>query len=73
MIQNGWVHVSGCYEGTVEDFSFEYRGDLDWDGLPEYCTFELVGDAYVYGLMMGEAREKHGAQFGRAMKILPIK
>jgi len=37
-----------------------------------HCTYQLMGDAYVHGLMNGEAAKRLGWQPGDILTILQI-
>jgi hypothetical protein len=37
-----------------------------------HFSYQLMGDAYVHGLMNGEAAKKLGSQLGNSLRILPI-
>lgn len=71
--RDGSVHIPGCYGGSVNDFTFDNDAKVIAADLSERCMFDLLGDTYVHGLMNGEAGKKHGTQFEKAMKILPVR
>jgi hypothetical protein len=69
--QDGLASISGCYN-VQNDNVFKVHVRNIADKPSEHCTFELVGDAYIYGLMDGEAAKKLGPQLDDSLKILPI-
>jgi hypothetical protein len=69
--QDGLATITGCYSVQNDDiFNVHVRNMADEPS--KHCTFELVGDAYVHGLMDGEAAKKLGPRLEDALKILPI-
>jgi hypothetical protein len=69
--QDGLASIAGCYN-VQNDNVFNVHVRNIADELSKYCTFELVTDAYVHGLMDGEAAKKLGPRLEDALKILPI-
>jgi hypothetical protein len=69
--QDGIASIAGCYNVQNDNvFNVHVRNIADEPS--KHCTFELVGDAYVHGLMNGEAAKKLGPRLEDALKILPI-
>ena len=69
--QDGLASIAGCYN-VQNDNVFNFRVRNIADEPSKHCAFELVGDAYVHGLMDGEAAKKLGPRLEDALKILPI-
>jgi hypothetical protein len=69
--QDGLASIAGCYNVQNNNvFNVHVRNIADEPS--KHCMFELVGDAYVHGLMDGEAAKKLGPRLKDALKILPI-
>ncbi|KAI1152451.1 HET-domain-containing protein [Nemania diffusa] len=69
-VQDGFPYIPGCYP-----FNEEHFGKIpttEGGGSPPPCTFQLMSDAYIEGLMNGEAAERLGGQFNEAVKTLLI-
>ncbi|KAI0868016.1 HET-domain-containing protein [Hypoxylon argillaceum] len=69
-VQDGFPYIPGCYP-----FNEEHFGKIpttEGRGSPPPCTFQLMSDAYIEGLMNGEAAERLGGQFNEAVKTLLI-
>jgi hypothetical protein len=69
--QDGLASIAGCYN-VQNDNVFKVHVKNIAEEPSKHCTFELVGDAYVHGLMDGEAAKKLGPRLEDALKILPI-
>jgi hypothetical protein len=71
-LERGLVNIDGCHNVGSDDEFHERVKDIEED-LSKHCTFKLLGDAYVHGLMNGELAEKLGASgIEDAYKILPV-
>ncbi|KAI3318568.1 HET-domain-containing protein [Xylariaceae sp. AK1471] len=68
--QDGLPHIPGCYsfnEERLEEFLSIVENESS-----ACCTFQLMGDAYVHGLMNGEAAGRLGGRLDDFTRILPI-
>jgi hypothetical protein len=70
-LQDGLVNIDGCYNVQNNDVFKDCIKDIANEP-SNHCTFELLGDTYVHGLMDGEAAKKLGPRLEDALKILPI-
>lgn len=70
-MDNKAVVIPGCQifhdEDQYRDLMLELREDAS-----AHTTFRLMGDAYVHGLMDGEAFKSLGSELSEAISILPI-
>jgi hypothetical protein len=70
-VQDGSLSIPGCYQFQNEDQFDKVASMLEGEPLT-HCTYQLLGDAYVHGLMNGEAAKRLGWQPDDALTILPI-
>jgi hypothetical protein len=70
-LQDGTPSIPGCYQFKNEN-QFKDVISMVEDEPSAHCTYQLMGDAYVHGLMDGEAAKRFGSQLGDSLKILPI-
>ncbi|KAK1770269.1 heterokaryon incompatibility protein-domain-containing protein [Phialemonium atrogriseum] len=61
----------GCYRFQDEEQCKEVVSKV-WKDPAAHCTFRLMGDAYVHGLMEGEAAKNLGSRLDESLRILPI-
>lgn len=67
-----------CVSGAPDCYRFQdeeqCKADISkvWEDPAAHCTFRLMGDAYVHGLMEGEAAKILGPRLGDCLRILPI-
>jgi hypothetical protein len=70
------VTIEGCYSvGSDEPGYFDKRVEQIKDDPSQHCTFRLLGDAYVQGLMKGELARRLGipdSDLARRCMIIPI-
>ncbi|KAI9867004.1 MAG: hypothetical protein M1813_000402 [Trichoglossum hirsutum] len=70
-LQDGSPSVPDCYQFRNETQFKEVVSTLE-DEPSAHCAYQLMGDAYVHGLMNGEAAKRLGSQLGDSLRILPI-
>jgi hypothetical protein len=70
-VQDGSLSIPDCYQFQNEDQFEKVISMIEGEPLA-HCTYQLMGDAYVHGLMNGEAAKRLGWQPGDALTILPI-
>ncbi len=70
-VQDDSLSIPDCYQFQNE---YQFKKIVSMlEGEPSaHCTYQLMGDAYVHGLMNGEAAKRLGWQPGDALTILPI-
>jgi Heterokaryon incompatibility protein (HET) len=70
-LPDGSPSIPDCYQFQNES-QFKEVVSMVEDDPSAHCTFQLMGDAYVHGLMDGEAAKRLGSQLGDSLRILPI-
>jgi len=70
-VKDGLADVPGCCMFQDDGQCREVVSMLA-DDPSAHATFQLMGDAYVHGLMKGEGPRKLGSRLDDALKILPI-
>ncbi|KAI9771595.1 MAG: hypothetical protein M1840_001810 [Geoglossum simile] len=70
-LQDGSPSIPDCYQFQDENQFKEVVSMLE-DEPSSHCTYKLMGDAYVHGLMNGEAAKRLGSKLGDSFRILPI-
>ena len=70
-VQDSLPHIPRCHpfrnENQLRDVVSAVENEPS-----AHCKFQLMGDAYVHGLMNGEAAKKLGGQLDDSLRILPI-
>ena len=69
-VQGGLPHIPGCYPFRDGNQLREVASEVENDP-SAHCTFQLMGDAYVHGLMNGEAAGRIRLPHD-SVRILPI-
>jgi len=70
-LQDDSPSIPNCYHFQNED-QFRKAASMVEDEPLAHCTYQLMGDAYVHGLMNGEAAKRLDWQPGDSLTILPI-
>jgi hypothetical protein len=70
-LQDGSPSIPDCDQFQNEN-QFKEVVSMVEDEPWAHCTYQLMGDAYVHGLMNGEAAKRLGSQLGYSLRILPI-
>ena len=70
-VQDGLPHIPGCYPFCNETRPQKIIS-VAKNELSAYCKFTLMGDAYVHGLMNGEAAKRLGRRLYDSLRVLLI-
>ena len=70
-VQDSLPHIPGCYPFRNENQLRKIVSVVE-NKLSAHCTFQLMGDAYVHGLMNGEAVKRLGSRLYDSLRILSI-